>query len=162
MYLFKFSVIIPHKNRKELLKRCLNSIPKREDIQIIVVDDKSDPEKVDFLHFPGLHEKNTEVYFTKEGKGAGYARNIGLEHAKGEWIVFADSDDWYLDNLETEMDLYAESKADMIVFRQIRKDADGKDIKCYYDDLFNEAAEGYFEKLKYNYACSYGRFIRKG
>lgn len=55
----------------------MNSIPRRTDIQIIVVDDNNDPKKVDFEHFPGVGEKCVKVYFTKEGKGAGYARNMG-------------------------------------------------------------------------------------
>lgn len=161
-YQYKFTVVIPHKNRQQLLKRCLDSIPRREDVQIIVVDDNSDPKKVDFQNFPGLHEKNTEVYFTKAAKGAGYARNVGLDHAKGEWIFFADSDDWYLENLESEMDHYARSNADMIVFRQQRKDVDGNDIDSFYDILFDETAKtGNLEKLKYQYACVYGRFIKK-
>ena len=143
-YQYNYTVIIPHKNRQQLLKRCLDTIPRREDVQIIIIDDKSDPEVVDFQHFPGLHEKNTEVYFTKEAKGAGYARNVGLDHAKGKWILFADSDDQYLDNLEEEMDNYVESEADMIVFRQKRKNADGIDIECQYDNMFDEAAKGNF------------------
>lgn len=69
-----YSIIIPHKNIPTLLRRCLDSIPKRNDVQIIVVDDNSDPGMVDFSKFPGLNETNIEVYFTKEGKGAGYAK----------------------------------------------------------------------------------------
>ena len=38
-----FSIIIPHKNIPSLLQRCLDSIPKRDDVQIIVVDDNSNP-----------------------------------------------------------------------------------------------------------------------
>src|SRR5690554_1026331 len=90
-----YSVIIPHKNIPDLLERCLQSIPIREDIQVIVVDDNSDPDKVNFLEFPGLNRKNTEVYFTKEGKGAGYARNVGLTKAKGKWLIFSDADDYF-------------------------------------------------------------------
>ena len=66
-----------HKNIPNLLQRCLDSIPNREDVQIIVVDDNSDPNIVDFDKFPGLNRSNVEVIFTKEGKGAGYARNTG-------------------------------------------------------------------------------------
>ena len=86
--MINYSIIIPHKNIPDLLQRCLNSIPRRTDIQIIVVDDNSDPKKVDFEHFPGVGEKCVEVYFTKEGKGAGYARNMGLKYAKGKWLLF--------------------------------------------------------------------------
>ncbi len=41
-----FSVIISHKNRPKMLQRCLDSIPRRDDVQIKVVDDKSDPKQV--------------------------------------------------------------------------------------------------------------------
>jgi len=68
--MINYSIIIPHKNTPDLLQKCIDSIPHREDVQIIVVDDNSDEDKVDFEHFPGLNEKATEVYFTKEGKGA--------------------------------------------------------------------------------------------
>ena len=90
-----FSIIIPHKNIPSLLQRCLDSIPKRDDVQIIVVDDNSNPQKVDFEKFPGLDKPNTEAYFDKSGKGAGRARNVGLKHAKGEWVIFADCDDYF-------------------------------------------------------------------
>ena len=96
---YNFSIIIPHKNTPDLLRKCLDSIPVRDDVQIIVVDDNSDADKVDFERFPGLNEDRTEVYFTKEGKGAGYARNVGLKHAVGSWIVFADADDYFYDSL---------------------------------------------------------------
>lgn len=90
-----FSVIIPHHNIPNLLQRCLNSIPDREDIQVIVVDDNSSEDKVDFEHFPGLDRKHTEFIFDKKGGGAGYARNIGMLHANGKWLVFADADDFF-------------------------------------------------------------------
>lgn len=90
-----YSIIIPHKNIPNLLQRCLASIPRREDIQIIIVDDKSDVVEVDFECFPGVGEQCVEVYFTKEGKGAGYARNVGLKYAKGKWLLFVDSDDFF-------------------------------------------------------------------
>lgn len=56
----KYSVIIPHKNTPELLRRCLSSIPKRGDIQIIVIDDNSDLDKVDFYHFPGMDDETSK------------------------------------------------------------------------------------------------------
>ena len=60
-----------------------------------MVDDNSDDDKVDFTKFPGLKDEKVEVYLTKEGKGAGYARNIGLKHAVGKWLIFADADDYF-------------------------------------------------------------------
>ena len=66
--MINYSIIIPHKNIPNLLQRCLDSIPNREDVQIIVVDDNSDPNIVDFDKFPGLNRSNVEVIFTKEGE----------------------------------------------------------------------------------------------
>ena len=50
--MINYSVIIPHKNIPKLLQRCLDSIPVRDDLQVIVVDDNSDLDVVDFSHFP--------------------------------------------------------------------------------------------------------------
>ena len=91
--MINYSVIIPHHNIPALLQRCLDSIPERDDIQIIVVDDNSDSNKVDFKKFPGIGRRNVEIYYTKEGKGAGFARNVGLKYAKGRYLIFADADD---------------------------------------------------------------------
>jgi len=99
-----FTIIIPHKNTPGLLQKCLDSIPPREDIQTIVVDDNSDSDVVDFNNFPGLCRKNTEVYLTKEGKGAGYARNVGLAHARGKWVSFIDADDFFTDVFSSILD----------------------------------------------------------
>ena len=119
-----YSIIIPHKDIPKLLQRCLDSIPERDDIQIIIVDDNSDPNRVDFSIFPGLDRKNTEVYFTKEGKGAGYARNVGLQHAKGKWLIFADADDFFASDFSRMLDVYAESVYDVIYCKVESVDSD--------------------------------------
>ena len=92
---YTYTIIIPHKNAPLLLQRCLDSIPFRDDIQIIVVDDDSSSDVVDFMDFPGSSREDVEIIFTKEGKGAGYARNCGLLHARGKWLLFADADDFF-------------------------------------------------------------------
>lgn len=110
----KFSIIIPHKNTPDLLKYCLDSIPIRDDVQVIVVDDNSNPGIVNFNSFPIWAGKHFECYFTKEGGGAGYARNIGLKHAVGEWVLFADADDFFSDNANTIFDLVLHNNSDVV------------------------------------------------
>lgn len=89
---FTYSIIIPHKNTITLLRRCVESIPKRNDVQIIVIDDYSDIISAEeWNQFQQVYS-HVELYLPEEGKGAGYARNIGLKHAKGKWIIFADAD----------------------------------------------------------------------
>lgn len=103
-----YSIIIPHKNVPDLLERLLNSIPVREDTEIIIVDDHSDKEKVNFDLFPGLNRKNTKVIFLDDSKGAGYARNLGISKASGKWLLFADADDFYTKKLSFVLDKYSE------------------------------------------------------
>ncbi len=160
--MINYSIIIPHKNTPDLLQRCLDSIPRRDDVQIIVVDDNSDPKQVDFKNFPGLNDNHVEVYFTKKGKGAGYARNVGLKHAKGKWVLFADSDDWYLGNLSEMMDKYVDSDFDMLIFRHIRISSNGAIIPSVYDKMFDVALDtGNLDDVKYFYACPVARFIKR-
>ena len=112
-----YSIVIPHKNIPELLVRCLDSIPERADIQVIVVDDNSDDAVFYPERYPELFRSFTEVYFTKEGKGAGYARNVGMQHVRGKWVLFADADDFFLPEWTRVTDRYLDSDADVIQFR---------------------------------------------
>ncbi len=90
-----YSFIIPHKNTPELLLRCIESIPLRQDVQIIVVDDNSDEEKKP----KGLDQRVQVVLLSQiESKGAGHARNVGMSYAKGDWLLFPDADDFYTNN----------------------------------------------------------------
>ena len=134
---YNFTVIIPHKNIPDLLQRCLDSLPERDDLQVIVVDDNSDPKKVDFEHFPGLNRNNTKVFFDKSGKGAGRARNIGLDNIEDtKWLFFADSDDFYNPILSEKMDKYLDSNADIIYFG--------------VDSVYSETLEPSIRKNRYN------------
>lgn len=111
-----YSIIIPHHNMPDLLKRLLDSIPVREDTEVLVVDDNSDPNIVDFNHFPGFDRKDVRLFFVKENRYAGHARNVGLKHARGKWILFADSDDYFNYCLRDILDEYIDSKYDVIYF----------------------------------------------
>ena len=111
-----YSIIIPHKNLPSLLVRCLDSIPKRDDIQVIVVDDNSSSEIVDFNNFPGKGRENVEVYFTHRSGGTGYAQNIGLEHAVGKWVLFIGADDFFTEEVNSFLDRMVDAPEDLIVF----------------------------------------------
>ena len=87
-----FSIIIPHYDIPDLLMRCLKSIPVSEDIQVIVVDDNSPDADTYLERYPELSRPYLEFIRTTKGGGAGYARNVGLDHAKGKWLLFADAD----------------------------------------------------------------------
>lgn len=112
-----FSFVIPHKNSPDLLKRCLDSIPVRKDIQVIVVDDNSSTDFFDINAVRQYRDGDYEVYVINDNKGAGRARNEGLRRAKGKWILFADADDYYTDQLPSFLDRYSDvDDVDIVYF----------------------------------------------
>ena len=123
-YDYNYSFIIPHKNIPALLTRCVSSIPRRKDVQIIIIDDNSDPDVVDFEQFPYREDPTIDIVFDKSGLGAGHARNLGLEKAKGKWLIFADADDFFLYSIHQILDDYIESEADLIFFQSISLDSE--------------------------------------
>ena len=113
-----FSIIIPHYDIPDLLMRCLKSIPVSEDIQVIVVDDNSPDADTYLERYPELSRPYLEFIRAPKNGGAGYARNIGLDHAKGKWLLFADADDFYVDNMYEIINTHVESDADVIYFQK--------------------------------------------
>lgn len=109
----KYSFICPHHNNPDLLNRLINTIPQRSDIEIIVVDDNSDADKR-----PQLLRNDCRLVQinAEETKGPGKARNLGIEIARGEWLVFPDSDDFYEKGILEELDRAIDLKADMVFF----------------------------------------------
>lgn len=125
-----FTIIIPHKNIPDLLQRCLDSIPPRDDLQIIVVDDNSDPKIVNFDKFPGLDNPRCKVIFTKEGRGAGYARNVALQNVDSQWVLFADADDYYSKELDVFLDKYKNIETDVVFYENVTVDCEsGENIE---------------------------------
>lgn len=161
-----YSIIIPHKNIPDLLQRCLDSIPVRDDVQVIVVDDNSNPAKVDFANFPGVGRPNTEVYFTKEGKGAGYARNIGLDHAKGKWLLFLDSDDFLSRDARIILDENVDSPYDLVICDNRAVMSDDITQQSTRDSNVHEMIQQYLHGicsdsvLRYCYHPLWGKVIR--
>jgi len=136
---YNYSIIIPHKNSPDLLARCLKSIPERDDVQVIIVDDNSSLDKVDFTNFPGLKRKNTICIFDKSGKGAGHARNVGLEKAEAKWLVFSDCDDFFTNDFSSILDDNVNSVYELTYY----------DIESVYSDTLEPCnrSDNYKEKL---------------
>ena len=108
-----YSFVIPHHNTPDLLQRLVDSIPQREDIEVIVVDDNSDDDKR--ANINRLDVKT--IYIDKEHtKGAGHARNVGMDAAAGKWLLFADADDFYKPNFIEVLDEYKNDDIEMLFF----------------------------------------------
>lgn len=161
-----YTIIIPHKNVPNLLRRLLNSIPERADTEVVIVDDHSDEGKVDFANFPGNERKDVRIVFLDESKGAGYARNKGIELAKGKWLLFADADDFYTDNLNFLLDKYKEDTTTDIVYLNAQSyfENDGHTEPQYYSSYFErfEKNKFYSEKvLRYNIFTPWSRMVKR-
>lgn len=90
----KVSIIIPVYNQENLLFAAIGSIPKRDDIEIVVVDDASTDRTWERLQaYMKESERNIKAYRNETNRGVGYARNIALDHAVGDYIYGLDSDD---------------------------------------------------------------------
>ncbi len=88
------SVIIPTYNRRHTLPRALDSVLAQSHpaSEIIVIDDGSTDGTAGLIqqHYPQTH------YLYQDNRGVSAARNLGIQHARHEWIALLDSDDQWL------------------------------------------------------------------
>ena len=115
----KVSVIIPVYNVDQYLSQCLDSVVNQtlEDIEIICVDDGSTDNSLKILM--EYAEKDSRVIVLRQqNKGAGVARNYGMNIAKGKYFSFLDSDDFFSETLLMDSVQKAEADdADIVVYR---------------------------------------------
>jgi len=89
----KISVVIPTYNRKNVVMDSINSVLNQKsdlDYEIIVSDDGSKDNTFELFK---KCDKRIHYIFNEKNRGVNVARNIGIKHAKGDFIVFLDSDD---------------------------------------------------------------------
>lgn len=113
------SVIVPVYNVESYLRQCLDSITGQtlKNIEIICVDDSSTDGSKSILEEYAERDGRVKV-ITQSNKGAGAARNNGLSVAKGKYLSFLDSDDFFeSDMLELAYNKAEEDQADFVVFK---------------------------------------------
>lgn len=110
---YNYTLIIPHYNIPKLLRRLLSTVPRRDDMQVIVVDDCSTKE-LDELEKVRKDYDWVEWYTTGTNGGGGKARNIGLDHAKGKYLIFADADDYFNLCFNEALEKYKNASYDMV------------------------------------------------
>lgn len=99
------SVIIPTANRPEMLKRAVRSALEQDidAVEVIVVIDGSEPNTVAELRLFG--DSRLRVIEVGTRRGGGFARNVGIMHARGDWIALLDDDDeWMRHKLRRQLD----------------------------------------------------------
>lgn len=130
------SIVLPSYNRAHILPKAVESILRQtyKDFELIIVDDGSSDNTCEVVK---SFDDNRIVYVHQENAGACVARNNGIDHARGEYIAFQDSDDiWHQDKLEKQLKILQEKNAD-IVFCRMNRMSGGK-IVGLVSDYFKE------------------------
>ena len=121
MIIMKISVIIPVYNVKPYLERCVQSVLRQtfKDMEIILVNDGSTDGSGELANQLSYTDSRIRVIH-QENHGLSVARNVGLNAASGEYVIFLDSDDeWLLpDGIETML-RESTPESDLIVFKRV-------------------------------------------
>lgn len=140
----KVSVVIPVYNVEKYLVECIDSVINQtfKDIEIICVNDGSTDDSLAILEYYAKLDDRIKI-ITQENRGLGNARNVGMRHASGDYLIFIDSDDYI--SLDTIAKLYNNSLSngsDIVIFKIARFDNEGnvnyKLPGFDFDDFFEE------------------------
>jgi glycosyltransferase involved in cell wall biosynthesis len=161
------SIIIPHYNSSDKLFRLLESIPPITNIEIIVVDDKSNEEEIKKILFSKYYSR-IKFYFNSGKKSAGSCRNMGIKYSTKKWILFADSDDYFLRDFFNVLKEYEQSYNDIIFFTPVSCYSDSKknagrhvEFKKLIDAYINKNSLENLEILKYKFIVPWSKLIKK-
>lgn len=114
----RYSVIIPVYNAEGTLRRCLDSLVGQQfsNYELLLINDGS-TDGSDAICREYANTYSCVRYFAKENGGVSSARNLGLEQAKGEYILFVDSDDYVSEDYFALLSHTLESNAvDLLMF----------------------------------------------
>lgn len=127
----KVSLIVPVYNAAPYLTKCMDSLRMQTltEMEVVFVDDHGQDDSIaiaqEYIRSNHL-EDSWHIVATEKNGGPGIARNEGLKYAKGEYIAFADADDW----MEKEMyeklyKLSCERHADIAICNACRHESQG-------------------------------------
>lgn len=164
---YTFTVIIPHHNIPALLDRCLKSIPDRDDLQIIVVDDASKEDFKEAIYNVEKKYPRASFLYQKEGGGGGKARNVGLSYATGKYLIFADADDFFEEEFNSILDDYKDKEFDLAFFKGTSRDTDTyrithrTDHLNRYIDLYNKGQDSNAYNLRYLFGEPWCKIVKR-
>lgn len=162
----KVSVVIPMYNVEKYLDKCMESVTNQtmDDFEVILVDDGSkDGSLGKAEQWRQRYPDKVRVY-TQKNAGQGDARNNGVLYARGEYILFVDSDDTVTrDFVEETYRAVTSCGADMAVFDAVAVDEDGNKIEdmvgCHTDESVVSLET--FPRILLEYPCPWNKIYRR-
>ena len=136
------SLIIPVYNVEQYLTKCVDSVLAQTcgGFEVILVDDGStDSSGVLCDRYAAAHPQLIRVIH-QENAGLGGARNTGIDAARGDYLLFVDSDDFVSPELTEQMMPFAQAGTDMVIFGAVTVDTDGR--------VLEDSADGYPENTE--------------
>jgi len=159
---YNYSIIVPYRDKYDLFVKAVSSIPDRKDIQIIIVDNA--PEPLPREKIPGKQQAKVVYASSSPTKGAGCARNEGLKHVAGRYMLFLDADDYFTPEAFDSFDKYLNSDYDIVFFKPTSlKLSDGtisdRHVKysSYIDDFIHNNLDS---RLRYWWVAPWSKLFR--
>lgn len=154
----KVSVIMPVYNVGKYLRQAVESVLNQtlREIELICVDDGSTDDSVSILREYAAKDSRVTI-ICQENKFAGVARNAGLAVARGEFLAFLDSDDFFAENmLERACQVAQQEKSDVVYFRYCNYDNETGELSAPRGiNIPNPAKQGNI------YTCNPDEFAEK-
>ena len=168
--MIQLTIIVPHYNSPELLCKLLDTIPNNNEIQTIVIDDKSNKYIEEFNSLISTPKYDHVLFLSNstKNKGAGTCRNIGLDKAIGKWVLFADTDDYFCGDFYSIIKEYFNTDNDVVFFTPTSAELNTgfpSDRHKPFVKIINEYLGKKDEKsetmLRYRFISPWSKLIRK-
>lgn len=156
----KVSVIVPIYKAEKYLSHCVESILRQtyDDWELLLIDDGGPDRSGQICEEFAV--KNTKIrVFHKENGGVSSARNLGLDNANGEWVMFVDADDWLEPQcIETCLRAAEEEHLDLVQFNYRMVDENEINLPSKTNEVPAMESEKYIERGCFN-VCVWGALI---
>ena len=153
----KYSVIVPIYNSRTTLQRCINSVIMQNfsDYELILINDGSNDGSGSICKLNAQRHPQIK-YIEARNSGVSVARNLGLDSAEGEYVLFLDSDDFVADDYFLHIDnILCQENVDMLLFasKTIENGPRSWSTGTFFENSENNIAEKIAYAM-YNYSFS--------
>ena len=160
------SIIVPCHNGENTIGHALRSIPKLENVEVVVVDDASTDNSVDVLRAIVADRQGFAVTLLQNEKnlGAGESRNLGIANARGQYLTFLDCDDEFAPGAcEAIIDTVNSKHCDCLMFDALMQRGERwKSFKCFISPTVKGGWVSPKEAIVYSQNPPWGKvYLRK-